>query len=136
MMKRDPETFATASVELIVRDEDTAAALSPITGDSYPAVLATTRAIALCELASGKILVPHLAPGELSVGVVVDVKHTAATPVGALAKATARYTGRDGKLFAFEVVVEDPAGECMRGVHKRAVIEEKRLLEGARKRGP
>ena len=65
----------------------------------------------------------------------VDVTHTAATPVGALAKATARYTGREGKLFAFEVVVEDPAGECMRGVHKRAVIDEKRLLEGARKRG-
>jgi fluoroacetyl-CoA thioesterase len=136
MMKRDPEIGASANVELIVRDEDTAAALGPVSGDSYPAVLATTRAIALCELAAGKILVPLQSPGELSVGVVVDVKHTAATPVGALAKATARYTGRDGKLFAFDVVVEDPAGECMRGVHKRAVIEEKRLLEGARKRGP
>jgi len=68
--------------------------------------------------------------------VVVNVTHTAATPVGALAKATARYTGREGKLFAFDVVVEDPGGECMRGVHKRAVIDEKRLLEGARKRGP
>jgi fluoroacetyl-CoA thioesterase len=136
MMKRDPEVGATANAELIVRYEDTAAAVGEITGDTYPQVFATTRAIALCELASGKILVPHLSPGELSVGVVVDVKHTAATPVGALAKATARYTGRDGKLFAFEVVVEDPGGECMRGVHKRAVIEEKRLLEGARKRGP
>jgi predicted thioesterase len=136
MMNRDPDVGATASAELIVRHEDTAAAVGEITGDSYPTVFATTRAIALCELACGKILVPHLGPGELSVGVVVDVKHTAATPVGALAKATARYTGRDGKLFAFDVVVEDPGGECMRGIHKRAVIEEKRLLEGARKRGP
>jgi predicted thioesterase len=136
MMTRDPETGATANVEMIVRHEDTAAAISPVSGDSYPAVLATTRCIALCELAAGRILVPLLAPGELSVGVVVNVTHTAATPVGALAKATARYTGRDGKLYAFDVVVEDPAGECMRGIHKRAVIEEKRLLEGARKRGP
>jgi predicted thioesterase len=135
-MTRDPEVGATADVEMIVRHEDTAAAISPVTGDSYPAVLATTRCIALCELAAGKILVPLLAPGELSVGVVVNVTHTAATPVGALAKATARYTGREGKLYSFEVVVEDPAGECMRGVHKRAVIEEKRLLDGARKRGP
>ena len=135
-MEREPQTGATADVEMIVRHEDTAAAISPATGDSYPAVLATTRCIALCELAAGKVLAPLLSAGELSVGVVVNVTHTAATPVGALAKATARYTGRDGKLFAFDVVVEDPGGECMRGVHKRAVIDEKRLLEGARKRGP
>jgi predicted thioesterase len=135
-MQRDPETGAAASVELIVRDEDTAAALSPVSGDAYPAVLATTRCIALCELAAGKILVPLLAPGELSVGVVVDVTHIAATPVGALAKATARYRQREGKLFVFDVTVEDPAGEVMRGTHKRAVIDEKRLIEGARKRGP
>ena len=120
----------------VVKDEDTAAALNPITGDSFPAVLATTKCIALLELAAGHLLKELQKPGELSVGVIVDVKHTAATPVGALAKATARYTGREGKLFAFDVVVEDPAGECMRGVHKRAVIDEKRLLEGARKRGP
>jgi predicted thioesterase len=108
MMTRDPTIDATANVEMIVRHEDTAAAISPVTGESYPAVLATTRCIALCELAAGRILVPLLA----------------------------RYTGREGKLYSFDVVVEDPAGECMRGVHKRAVIEEKRLLEGARKRGP
>ena len=134
MMTRDPEIGATANVEMIVRHEDTAAAISPVTGDSYPDVLATTRCIALCELAAGRILVPLLAPGELSVGVVVNVTHTAATPVGALAKATARYTGREGKLYSFEVVVEDPAGECMRGVHKRAIVNEARLLEGAAKR--
>ena len=134
-MQRDPEPGATAAVEMVVRDEDTAAALSRISGDSYPAVFATTRAIAICELAAGKILTPLLSPGELSVGVVVDVVHTAATPVGARVKASARYTGRDGRLFVFEVRVEDPAGECMRGTHKRGVIEEGRLLAGAAKRG-
>jgi len=46
-MTRDPETGATANVEMIVRNEDTAAAISPVTGESYPAVLATTRCIAL-----------------------------------------------------------------------------------------
>jgi hypothetical protein len=37
-------------------------------------------------------------------------------------------------LYAFEVSVKDPAGEVMTGVHKRAVIELARLLEGADKR--
>ena len=41
---------------------------SPVTGDDYPAVLATTRCIALCELAAGKMLTPLLGHGELSVG--------------------------------------------------------------------
>jgi predicted thioesterase len=79
-------------------------------------------------------LKPLLNPGELSVGVVVDVKHTAATPVGAWVEAEARYTGRDGKLYAFDVTARDAGGEVMRGVHKRAVVDESRLLEGAKKR--
>jgi predicted thioesterase len=117
-----------------VGEADTAAALSTVTGDLFPAVLATTKCIALLELAAGRLLKPLLNPGELSVGVVVDVKHTAATPVGAWVEAEARYTGRDGKLYAFDVTARDAGGEVMRGVHKRAVVDESRLLEGAKKR--
>ena len=115
----------------MVAAADTAAALKPITGDDFPAVFATTRCIALLELAAGRLLKEECAPGQLSVGVIVDVKHTAATPVGAWVEAEARYTGRDGKLYAFEVMARDPGGEVMRGLHKRAVIDERRLLEGA-----
>jgi predicted thioesterase len=79
-------------------------------------------------------LKPLQKAGELSVGVVVDVKHTAATPVGAWVEAEARYTGREGKLYVFEVIARDPVGEVMRGTHKRAIIQESRLLEAAAKR--
>ena len=134
MPTRDPEVGATAQVEMVVGEHDLAGSLSHITGDSYPGVLATTRAIALCELAAGRILAPLLSKAELSVGATVDVKHTAATPPGARVSATARYTGRDGKLYSFEVSVKDPGGEVMTGVHKRAVIELERLLGGAESR--
>jgi fluoroacetyl-CoA thioesterase len=134
MPKRDPEVGATGQVELIVGEADLASALSPISGDPYPAVFATTRAIALCELAAGRVLAPLLSKGELSVGVIVDVKHTAATPPGARVSATARYSGRDGRLYSFEVSVKDPGGEVMTGTHKRAVVQLARLLEGADKR--
>ena len=117
-----------------VTEADTAAALNPITGDNFPAVFATTKCIALLELAAGHLLKELQKPGELSVGVVVDVKHTAATPVGAWVEAEARYTGREGKLYVFDVAARDPAGEVMRGTHKRAIILESRLLEGAQKR--
>jgi fluoroacetyl-CoA thioesterase len=119
----------------VVKQEDTAAALNSITGDSFPAVLATTKCIALLELAAGHLLLPLQKPGELSVGVVVEVKHIAATPVGAWVEAEATFTGQEGKLYAFDVVARDPGGEIMRGVHKRAIVSEARLLEGAAKRG-
>ena len=118
-----------------MKQEDTAAALNPITGDNFPAVLATTRCIALLELAAGHLLLPLQRPGQLSVGVIVDVKHTAATPVGAWVEAEATYRGLEGKLHAFDVAARDPGGEIMRGVHKRAIIDEARLLEGAARRG-
>jgi predicted thioesterase len=118
----------------VVKHEDTAAALNAITGDNFPAVFATTRCIALLELAAGHLLLALQKPGELSVGVIVDVKHTAATPVGAWVEAEATYRGAEGKLHVFDVVARDPGGEVMRGVHKRAIISEARLLEGAAKR--
>jgi predicted thioesterase len=96
--------------------------------------LATTKCIALLELAAGHLLIPLCKPGELSVGVVVDVKHTAATQVGAWVEAEAQYKGLEGKLHAFDVVARDAGGEVMRGVHKRAIISEQRLLEGAARR--
>jgi predicted thioesterase len=128
------EPGATYRFRYTVTEADTAAALSPITGDAFPPVFATTRCIALLELAAGHLLKQEAKPGQLSVGVVVDVTHLAATPVGAWVEAEATYKGRDGKLYAFEVVARDPGGEIMRGTHKRAVIEESRLLEGAAKR--
>jgi fluoroacetyl-CoA thioesterase len=128
------EPGATFRFRYTVTEADTAAVLKPITGDDFPAVFATTKCIALLELAAGRLLKSECAPGQLSVGVVVDVKHLAATPVGAWVEAQATYTGRDGKLYVFEVVARDPGGEVMRGRHERAVVSESRLLEGAAKR--
>lgn len=92
--------------------------------------------IAVMELAAARLLRPSHGPGELSVGVTVDITHTAATPPGVMVKAVARYTGREGKLYVFEVVASDPGGEIGRGTHKRAIISEERLLSGAAKRNP
>lgn len=128
------EPGATWKFRYVVAAGDTAAALNRVTGDTFPAVLATTRCIALLELAAGHLLLPLQKPGELSVGVTVDVKHTAATPVGAWVDAEATFRGQEGKLYSFDVVARDPGGECMRGVHKRAIVSEARLLESAAKR--
>jgi predicted thioesterase len=132
----EPQLNATASCELLVAPSDLASSLSTDPEDSFPPVLATSRMVAVMELASAKLLRPLLGAGELSVGVTIEVAHTAATPPGVVVKAVARYTGREGKLFRFEVVASDPGGEIGRGTHKRAIILAERLLSGAAKRNP
>ena len=60
--------------------------------------------------------------------------HSAPTPPRTVVAAVSRYTGKEGKQFAFEVVASDPGGEIGKAVHKRAIVDVQRLEEGARKR--
>ncbi len=131
----EPAVDSTASAHLIVAPSDLANTLNLEPGDAFPLVFATSRMIGLMEVAAARVLRPHLREGEASVGVSVDVTHTAATPPGATVTATARFVGRDGKLFLFEVSAADDAGEIGRGTHKRAIVATERLLAGAARRG-
>ena len=125
-------TLGTAA--LTVFGGDLATVLNQQPDDGFPPVLATTRMIGLMELAGARALQPLLKDGEVSVGVGIDVMHTAATPIGALVTAEARFIGMDGKLYVFEVAARDPGGEIGRGTHKRAIVSSERLLSGASRR--
>jgi fluoroacetyl-CoA thioesterase len=128
------ELNATGTAEILVEPEHLASALPIEMGDAFPAVFATARMIGLMEIAAARVLQPLLGPGELSVGVTVDITHNAPTPPGAKVTATARYAGREGKLFLFEVSAADPGGEIGRGWHKRAIVSSERLQSSAAKR--
>lgn len=117
-----------------VTDADLASALQFEHGDEFPGVFATSRLVALMEVAASRILRPYLEEGELSVGVTVDIRHTAATPPGSRVTAAATLVARDDRLFVFEVVASDEAGEVGRGSHKRAVVTARRLEAGAARR--
>lgn len=123
-----------AQASLKVETSDTAQALSLSPDDSFPAVFATSRMIALMELAAARLMKPLLGPGELSVGVSVHVRHTAPTPVGGTVRAVATYLGPEGKLFRFKAEAFDEAGPIGEGEHTRAIVEAERLLAGAARR--
>ena len=133
-MSNEPELNTTGTATLVVSPQHLASSISSETGDEFPPVLATARMVALMEVAASRVLIPLLGPGELSVGVTVDISHTAPTPLGAEVTATARYAGREGKLFVFEVSCADKGGEVGRGWHKRAIVSSERLQAGAAKR--
>jgi fluoroacetyl-CoA thioesterase len=134
MPKGEPEVGAEGAAEQLVEEKDCASAMAVAPGEAFPPVLATTRMIGLMELAGGRVLQPLLEDGELSVGVKVDVVHSAATLPGSTVRARARYRGREGKLYRFEVWAEDEGGEVGHGWHERAIISAGRLVEGARRR--
>ncbi len=90
--------------------------------------------VALMELAAAKVLTPILSDGERSVGISIAIVHTAATPPGATVTAEARFEGLDGKRYKFHIVARDEGGEIGGGTHERAIIDERRLLEGAHRR--
>ena len=130
----EPEIRSVATAQLTVGESDLASAVGLEKSDDFPRVFATARLVALMEVAAARLLRPHLRDGESSVGVSVDILHTAPTPMRGTVVATATYMGRDGKLFLFEVLAADDAGEVGRGTHKRAVISKDRLIADAAKR--
>ena len=134
MSEKEPELNTTETATLVVGPQDLASSISSHPGDEFPPVLATARMIALMEVAAARVLQPFLGPGELSVGVIVNVMHLAPTPLGAEVTATARYTRREGNLFLFEVSAADSGGEVGRGSHKRAIISSEQLQSTAAKR--
>ena len=134
MTRRELPTGATGQASLDVQESDLACALSPAHLDSFPRVFATARLVALMEMAAARAMKDVLEEGELTAGVLVNITHTAATPVGGRVTATARFVGMEGKFYEFEVSASDDAGEVGRGLHRRAIVQHTRLLEGAERR--
>jgi fluoroacetyl-CoA thioesterase len=130
-----PEIGTRGEATRIVQARDTAKHLFDHSAENFPEVLATATMVAMMELAAARVLLPLLAPGQLSVGVGVNVKHLAATPVGMEARAVATYLGTEGKLHRFKVELFDDGGLAGEGEHTRAIIDEARLVAGAASRG-
>lgn len=128
------EPGETAEAAFVAGDGDMASALSVSTEDSFPEVFATSRMIALMELAAARLMKRIVEPQQLSVGVGVYIKHLAATPNNTRVSAVATFLGMDGRLYKFKVEAFDPAGKIGEGEHTRAIIDAERLVSGAQKR--
>ncbi len=120
--------------DYVVQPKDLAKELSIDANDEFPEVFATSRMVALMELAAARLMKPLLKEGELSVGVNVNVNHLAATPNKEVVRSVATFKGMEGKLFKFEVALFDNGGKAGFGTHTRAIVKTERLLQGAQGR--
>jgi len=127
--------IGTASEAAFVADDDDMASWFRITeADVFPQVFSTARMIALMETASGRVLRPLLQAGQQSVGVLVNIKHLAATPNHTQVSAKATYLGMEGKLYKFKIEAFDAGGKIGEGEHTRAIVDTERLIQGAKTR--
>jgi fluoroacetyl-CoA thioesterase len=123
-----------AEASFIVQASDSAERLAMSIDDRFPDVFATSRMIALMELAAARAMKKVLRPEQLSVGVSLNVRHSAATPLGSEVRARATYLHQDDKLLVFKVEAFDQSGMIGDGEHTRAVVDTERLLRGAERR--
>lgn len=108
-----------------VEREDTAKAVG--SGDLL--VYATPCMVALMEGAACESVAPFLAEGESTVGTLMNVSHTSATPVGMEVRAESVLTAMDGRKLTFEIHAFDEAGEIGHATHERVIIKAERFLE-------
>ena len=97
-------------------------------GSGSSPVLATPWMIAFMERVSHHLLAEYLNQDETSVGVYLEVKHLAPTPVGVSVRVQAQVTEVSGNQVTFNVKAWDPVELVGEGVHRRAVIDEARFL--------
>ena len=111
--------------ELIVAEEHTA----PRIGSGRVRVLATPVMINLMEAAALDAAENLIPAGYQSLGIRLDVRHIAATPVGMRVRATAKLTGISGRTLEFRVEARDARDLIGDGTHQRIVVNVARFDE-------
>ncbi len=89
---------------------------------AMPKVFATGFMIVLMEWTCIQLMAPHLDPGEGSLGVHVDVSHSAATLPGQTVTVEAECIKVDGRKLMFKVRAHDGIDVIGEGMHDRAVV--------------
>ena len=87
-----------------------------------PAVLSTPWLIWFLEHAAREAVLPSLEPGESTVGMEIEVRHLAATPVGQKVTCLARVIQTEGTVISFQLEARDEHELIARGFHKLKVI--------------
>ena len=115
----------TGTAEIVVGPEHTA----PFVGSGRIAVLATPVMINVIE-AAALAAIEHLLPaGHQSLGIHLDVSHTAATPIGLRVVARAEVLRVEGRTVSFRVEASDDVEPIGGGTHQRVVVSVSRFDE-------
>jgi predicted thioesterase len=116
---------ASASKSVIVTRELTVAHFHP----NMPEVYGTPLMIYLMEVVAADAIQKYLPEGWVSVGVMVNVKHLAATPVGLTVTARAEVVSVEDHTITFAVEAHDGIEKIGEGRHVRAPVHLERFVQ-------
>lgn len=103
----------------IVNSENTAVTV----GSGALPVFATPAMAALIEQAAVQAVQPFMPLGTTTVGVGIQIRHLAATPVGHNINAEAVVVGVEGRKLEFKIAVFDEREKIGEGTHERFVVD-------------
>lgn len=92
-------------------------------GSGLVDVFATPMMIALVEKTCNESVLPCLEEGQGTVGTLVNVSHTAATPMGMRVWCESELVEVDRRRLVFKVKAFDECGIIGEGIHERFIID-------------
>ncbi|MGY4434921.1 fluoroacetyl-CoA thioesterase [Bradyrhizobium sp. F1.13.1] len=107
-----------AAVSIVVTPDMTVGYFVP----GMPQVYATPMMILHMEMAAGLAIAAALPPDYVSVGMSVDIRHLAATPIGGRVRALACVKSVDAKSVLFEIEAWNDLRKIGAGTHRRGIV--------------
>ena len=98
-------------------------------GSGLVDVFATPMLVALVEQTCYESVLPYLDEGQGTVGTLVNVAHTAATPIGMRVWCESELVEVDRRRLVFKVKAFDECGPIGEGTHERFIIDTAKFFE-------
>ena len=117
------ETGIKGTRTVTVNEDNTAKAMGSGTLD----VFATPALIALMEETCWRSVANELEESCGTVGTLLEIRHTAPTPVGMKVTCESTLTEVDGRRLVFEVIARDAKGVVGEGKHERFVVQNEKF---------
>lgn len=108
-------------------------------GNGMPAVLSTPNLIGFLERTARESIASCLEADERSVGMEIELRHLAPTPIGQTVHCSARIITVEDRQVTFQIEARDEQELIARGLHKRAVIRTEKFTKRVQEkltRGP
>jgi predicted thioesterase len=117
-MKSQPRIGTSGELQFVVEQKH----CIDFATDGMPSVLSTPQLIGMLERTARQTLQPFQDADERSVGIEIELRHIAATPLGSQVICAARVISVNETQIGFQIEARDQHELIARGLHKRAVV--------------
>ena len=103
--------------------------LASVLGNIGVPVLSTHNVVLLMELAARNAVEGRLPEGMMTVGAMINLRHLAATPLGAKVRAEGCLRKIEGRRLLFDVVAYDEVEKIAEGENEQIIVSAERFVK-------